>query len=145
VVDIAEYVNIQHLAKQKTKGGFKSFMKIYIAGPITGIFNFREKFMAAEEELTKRGHIVLNPSFLPDGLKDYMPTCKAMIDQADALYMLKGHQDSNGATEELKHAKKHNKIIIYQPEYIGHINFHPHHWETITEKIKKQRGIIIAQ
>lgn len=89
-------------------------MKIYIAGPITGIFNYREKFMAAEEELTKRGHTVLNPSFLPDGLKDYMPICKAMIDQADALYMLKNYQESVGAMEEYRYARKHKKKIFFE-------------------------------
>ncbi|MBU5331428.1 DUF4406 domain-containing protein [Anaerocolumna aminovalerica] len=89
-------------------------MKIYIAGPITGIFNYREKFMAAEEELIKRGHIVLNPSFLPDGLKNYMPICKAMIDQADALYMLKNYQASTGAMEEYRYARKHRKKIFFE-------------------------------
>jgi len=93
-------------------------MKIYIAGPITGIFNFREKFMAAEEELKAKGHIVLNPSFLPDGLKDYMPICKAMIDQSDALYMLDGHCDSIGATEELTYAREHKKKIFFEASYL---------------------------
>lgn len=43
-------------------------MKIYIAGKITGDENYREKFAKAQAELEKDGHIVLNPSVLPEGL-----------------------------------------------------------------------------
>lgn len=88
-------------------------MKIYIAGPITGHLNYRSKFKKAENELIKKGHTVLNPAYLPDGLKDYMPICKAMIDQSDAIYMLKGHEDSIGATEELEYATEFNKKVLY--------------------------------
>lgn len=84
-------------------------MKIYIAGPITGHLDYRKKFKKAENELIKKGHTILNPAYLPDGLKDYMKICKAMIDQSDAIYMLKGHEDSVGATEELEYAKECNK------------------------------------
>lgn len=92
-------------------------MKIYIAGPITGIFNYRERFAAAEEELKKRGHTVLNPSYLPDGLKNYMHICKAMIDQADALYMLRNYRGSIGAMEEYRYARKHKKKIFFEEHY----------------------------
>ncbi len=127
-------------------------MKIYIAGPITGIFNYKENFMAAEEELKAKGHIVLNPSFLPDGLKDYMPTCKAMIDQADALYMLEGYQESKGAMEELEHANKNNKKVFMQSshnEYLHNrndaidtttyatIGYKKSNWHDIANRIKR--------
>ena len=46
-------------------------MKIYIAGPITGVVDYREKFAVAERELAKRGHVVLNPAALPEGLGDH--------------------------------------------------------------------------
>lgn len=87
-------------------------MKIYIAGPITGHLNYRSKFKKAENELIKKGHTVLNPAYLPDGLKDYMPICKAMIDQADALYMLEGYESSVGAKEELAYADECNKKVL---------------------------------
>ena len=87
-------------------------MKIYIAGPITGIYNYRENFNKAEAELSKKGHIVLNPSFLPSGLTDYMSICKAMIDQADTIYFLKGSENSAGSSEEFEYAKELNKIIL---------------------------------
>lgn len=87
-------------------------MKIYIAGPITGIFNYKENFKATEQKISSMGHIVLNPSFLPDGLKDYMPICKAMIDQADAVYFMDGWEDSKGSREEYEYATIKKKGIF---------------------------------
>ena len=42
-------------------------MKIYIAGKITGRENYKDEFKKAEERLTKQGHTVMNPAFLPEG------------------------------------------------------------------------------
>lgn len=84
-------------------------MKIYIAGPITGIIDYKQKFMAAEEKVKEMGHIAINPAYLPEGLRDYMGICKAMIDQADAIILLDGWEDSKGSCEELTYA--HDKGI----------------------------------
>ncbi|MGB8452749.1 MAG: DUF4406 domain-containing protein [Anaerocolumna sp.] len=91
-------------------------MKIYIAGPITGHMNYRKHFAAAERCLRRKGHIIINPSFLPDGLKDYMDICYSMIDQADAVYMLTGYENSVGAKEELIYARLKQKKIFFQEE-----------------------------
>lgn len=81
-------------------------MIIYLAGPITGVFNYRNRFSKIERKLSKMGHIVINPSYLPGtGLKDYMPICKAMIDQADAIYFMSGFEFSVGSLEEFDYAK----------------------------------------
>lgn len=93
-------------------------MKIYIAGPITGHLDYRSKFKKAENELIKKGHTVLNPAYLPDGLKDYMPICKAMIDQADAVLMLKGHESSVGASEEFEYAHATAKKVLFDKDSI---------------------------
>lgn len=42
-------------------------MRVYIAGAMTGVFKYKEKFIEAEEYIRGLGHIVLNPSFLPEG------------------------------------------------------------------------------
>lgn len=98
-------------------------MIIYIAGPITGIFNYKEEFFKREITLRNMGHIVINPSYLPAGLCNYMPICKAMIDQADAVYFMSGWENSIGANEEHKYAKEKNKQIIYEEgESNGKIN-----------------------
>lgn len=82
-------------------------MKIYIAGPMTGIPDFnREKFNIVAEELGRLGDVVLNPAILPDGLyhDEYMKICIAMIDVCDRVVFLPGWENSKGAQIEHKHA-----------------------------------------
>ena len=52
-------------------------MRIYIAGAMTGLFNYREAFLEAEKYIKKLGHIVVNPAYLPEGLIDYYQINKA--------------------------------------------------------------------
>lgn len=90
-------------------------MIVYIAGPITGRPGYnRNHFETASIELMQKGHVVLNPSSLPEGLpeKAYMPICMAMLEQADAIYLLKGWTDSLGARTEHLYALRQNKKII---------------------------------
>lgn len=89
-------------------------MIIYIAGPITGQFDFMERFAKAERQLKRKGHIVINPARLTQGLKDYMPTCKALIDQADAVFFLHDWAESEGAVEEHLYADTKNKQLIFE-------------------------------
>lgn len=77
-------------------------MKVYIAGAITGVSDYAERFGQAEERLKKAGHVVLNPAKLPAGMSkaDYMRICLAMIDSADIVYLLPGANLSKGAAVE---------------------------------------------
>ena len=74
-------------------------MKVYIAGKITGDPGYRDKFAAAEIQLGGKGHTVLNPAELPEGMAkaDYMRICFAMIDVADAVIFLPDAAESAGA------------------------------------------------
>lgn len=87
---------------------------IYIAGKITGLKDFKEKFEVAEIALKEKGFIPMNPAKLNSGFKqdEYMHICYAMIDICDSVYMLKNWQDSKGATLEYKYARKNHKDII---------------------------------
>lgn len=38
-------------------------MRVYIAGSMTGRFDYKEYFNEAEEFVREQGHIVLNPAF----------------------------------------------------------------------------------
>lgn len=93
-------------------------MRIYIAGSMTGKFKYKEDFARAEKFIKELGHIALNPSFLPEGLEDYFEINKAMIDQCDAIFVLKGSENSVGTQKELKYveskgwSKENGKIIL---------------------------------
>lgn len=92
-------------------------MIIFISGPITGVMNYRVKFEAAVKYLEERGHIALNPALIPSGLKDhkaYMNICLAMLNEAEAIYMLKGWERSPGAVEEHKAAVDRNLAVFRQ-------------------------------
>lgn len=94
-------------------------MIVYIAGPITGQMDYIKEFAKAERNLKKRGHIVINPSMIPPGLKrqeDYMEICYPMISASDAVYMLDGYEGSKGAQLEYEFANRLNKKIYYQRE-----------------------------
>lgn len=93
---------------------------LYIAGPIRGVQNYRARFKAAEEAAKNYGWVVLNPANLPRGLDNdkYMPICLAMLQAADAVLMLDGWRESDGA--QIEHAMavyQHKKI--FKQQYFG--------------------------
>jgi len=95
-------------------------VKIYIAGPITGIQNYNRKaFRDVEVLLTGWGHTVFNPckhipTKNPDSIKheDYMKISMAMIDLCDAVWMLPGWTKSKGATAEAEYAIENHKPVF---------------------------------
>jgi hypothetical protein len=72
-------------------------------------------FADAQRELEK-DYTVINPALLPIGLESdkYMPICFAMIDAVDAIYMLKGWEQSEGACLEKAYAEYHKKKVMYE-------------------------------
>ncbi|EOJ0049796.1 TPA: DUF4406 domain-containing protein [Enterobacter hormaechei] len=94
-------------------------MKIYIAGPMSGLPDFnRDAFNHAHVFLGAKGHVVLNPALLPDGLTqaEYMDICLSMLRCADAVFMLRGWEKSAGARAENALAEKLEMEIIFQEE-----------------------------
>ena len=93
---------------------------LYIAGPIKGVRNYRERFEEAALAARKLGWAVLNPATLPAGLPQdrYMPTCLMMLNSADAVLLLDGWEDSEGAQIEKRFAAYQGKWIFKQ-EYFG--------------------------
>ena len=93
-------------------------MKVYLSGKITGQADYLEKFAAAEERLTKEGFDVINPARVNDCLPkstsywDYMRMAITMLEMADAIYMLKGWEDSKGARLERKIAEMRKIVIV---------------------------------
>lgn len=80
-------------------------MKIYIAGPISGDPDYKEKFAAVATYLTAgTGDRVLNPATLPEGMTpaQYMQICVPMLLAADRVVFLPGWEGSKGA--QIEHA-----------------------------------------
>ena len=90
--------------------------KVYIAGKITGLKNYQNKFWVAKMMLERQGHLVMNPAVLPAGFdyEDYMKICFAMIDVCDAVYMLDNWEDSPGAIREHLYAWRTGKEIMFE-------------------------------
>lgn len=94
-------------------------MKIYIAGPMTGLPHFnRPAFQQAAINLSFEKHVPLNPAILPDGLTeaDYMAIGLTMLQRAEAIYLLTGWQFSEGARAEHALALKLGLEVIEQKE-----------------------------
>lgn len=91
-------------------------MKIYVAGKITGLDNFKELFAEATKKLEEDGHVVMNPAVLPKGFDhgEYMKICYSMIDVCEAVYFLNNWHDSVGAKMEYYYARSKNKDVIFQ-------------------------------
>lgn len=82
-------------------------MILYLSGPISGDPDYKQKFLGAENYLGAwKGHTVLNPAVLPEGLpyKDYMRIDFAMLYAAEGIVMLRGWKKSQGARKELEFA-----------------------------------------
>ena len=97
-------------------------MRIYISGKMTGLPDLgRQKFMETQSQLEMYGHTVLNPALLPPGLEKsaYMPMCLAVVDAAEAVYMLDNWKQSPGAQLEHDYAMYQGKLIIYSTEEVS--------------------------
>lgn len=111
--------------------------KIYIAGPMTGYVNFNyPKFMEIEAMLIEQGYTVFNPA--NKGFDESLSTVSketgctrtaikhgldmreiyswdvSKVIEADAIFILKGHENSPGAQGELAVARA---MQHYYPEY----------------------------
>ena len=80
-------------------------MKIYIAGPMTGIPHYnRTAFFEAAGRLIAAGHEPINPATIPDtdgwGYTDYLRVAIRMLLDADGIALLPGWTNSRGARLE---------------------------------------------
>ena len=103
---------------------------IYIAGPMRGKENNNETaFFNAEKRLNRRGFTVINPLTIgrsiasdeiigsdADFLRNVMRFERTLIRFCDAIYMLEGWQDSQGAKAELVTAIGFDCMIFLETE-----------------------------
>lgn len=99
-------------------------MKIFIAGPITGIDRYWENFEIADDYITGLGHIALSPARLPQGMTyvEYERISLAMIDVADAVLFLPGWSHSRGASFEYEYCGLIGKPRLHSIEELEGIN-----------------------
>lgn len=91
-------------------------VKVYVAGPMTGLPEFnRPTFFAAEEHLKSLVAQVMNPAILPDGWSHeaYMRIAIPMLMECEAVAFLPGWQQSSGARREFTRAQAFG-LDLYQ-------------------------------
>jgi hypothetical protein len=91
-------------------------LKVYIAGPITGTDDYKERFAAAEKYLRNKGAIPMHSAYLPQGFShaEYLYICFAMIDVCEAVYFMEGYSESEGAKREFCYASMKGKQLLYE-------------------------------
>jgi len=100
-------------------------MLIYIAGKVTDLPEhiYKTKFDNAEHGLLLLKFKVVNPLKLPHNhdksWKEYLREDLKALKKCDGAFMLYNWKDSRGALIEHWFAKRYNKTIIYQPNYIS--------------------------
>lgn len=100
-------------------------MRVYISGSITNDPNYKEKFERAQELLEQKGFIAVNPAKLPLDPEhfthaEFMEIDKVLLGMCDAIYLLPGWKESDGALIEYKWAVAANKKVLKGRE--EHIN-----------------------
>lgn len=93
---------------------------IYISGKITGDDNYKAKFAEVEKTLSEKGFNVINPCKVGEceffSYEQFLHIDFALIDVADALFMLGDWKNSKGALREWHYAQSRGKTIIFQYE-----------------------------
>lgn len=90
---------------------------VYISGPMEGIKNYEENFRKAEKKLIKEGYEVTNPADIDvTGMsrEEILDMDLGIIELCDAIYMLKGWQQSRGANREYGFARGCGMAIMFE-------------------------------
>ena len=91
---------------------------VFLSGAITGVDGYKPIFADADQRLLEQDCTVLNPAVLPpSGLEweAYLRITKAMLREAEVVYVLQNWEHSRGVKEEPNLAAHLGKEIIYEP------------------------------
>lgn len=98
---------------------------MYIAGPITGVTDFKARFERAKLEVVQLGYAPVSPCDIVKGFEDtgseeiWLACMKLDIPallQCDGIYLLRGWENSRGARLEKLIADGLGLTILYQEE-----------------------------
>lgn len=92
-------------------------MKIYIAGPITGVPDYADRFNKYRKlvrEVAPYSEIICPHDFVPSDADwhDAIDMCINVLCQCDMIIMMPGWESSQGATVEHDFAKDNNIIVL---------------------------------
>lgn len=92
-------------------------MKVYIAGPIDGIKDYKARFSRAEKYLFGSGHTPINPTkATPQGASraELVKRGIKLLLDCDGIFLLDGWDKSPGASLEFEVAKETKLLQFYQ-------------------------------
>ena len=93
-------------------------MTLYISGKITGDPDYKRKFAEAQKSLETKGYDIINPCEIGEyaflSYEQLLHIDFALIDVADAIYLLRDWAGSSGAKREKEHAEMLGKKVMYE-------------------------------
>lgn len=103
-----------HLTKEEKSSYFFKGKKVYIAGGITGIPDYKQRFAKVERELQQLGAATMNPAILPETFtwEDCMHICQSMIDVCDMIVFLPEWTKSKGSKKEHEYGCRNCKTMV---------------------------------
>lgn len=94
-------------------------MTIYISGPMAGIEGYEKNFKAAEVKMKEAGHEVVNPAEIDrEGMtrEELLMLDLWMLEECNAIYMLKDWQQSCGANREYGFALAKGMDVMFEED-----------------------------
>jgi hypothetical protein len=89
---------------------------VYIAGMISGLNNWEENFLIAENFIKKHNGFPLSPRVLPPKMTQeaYMDICFSLVRNCNVILFLRNWKESLGAVAEHAYAIKIQRTVLYE-------------------------------
>jgi Domain of unknown function (DUF4406) len=89
---------------------------VYVAGKISGLDDWEEKFLIAENFIKKHYAFPISPRILPPKMTQeaYMDICFSLVRNCTMILFLKNWKDSLGAVAEHAYAIKIARTVLYE-------------------------------